>query len=190
MLLTLTGTTPLLMHNVQLADSANQIVKQIAAITSKKSNKTEADETEISRLKFIGGMYYDQVAGPYLPGTNIFKSLIEAARKTRDGKNVEMGLFLLADKAPLQYVGPRNLDEMWGDGTTRFVDRRMVTVNRGRVPGVRPIFPEWRAQIAVDYDPEVIDRDNLESICVRAGVGVGIGDFRRIYGRYVAKLED
>src|SRR5215469_3561807 len=83
--LRLDGVTPLMMHNVRLADPDEPIVRQISDLTAKKSAMTDAERLEVARLKFLGGMYYDQQSGPYLPAANIFASLIAAARKTRKG---------------------------------------------------------------------------------------------------------
>ena len=187
MKLKLTGITPLMMHNVRLADPDEPIVRQIAELTAKKSSMTEADRLEVARLKFLGGMYHDDQHGPYLPAANIFASLIAAGRKTRSGQDVETGVIWLADKAPLRYDGPRKPDELWNGGQSPFVDRRMVTVNRARVPGIRPIFPGWSAEIEIEYDETILDLGELEKFASRAG-RIGVGDYRRFYGRFKAAI--
>jgi hypothetical protein len=176
-----------MMHNVRLADPDEPIVRLISEITAKKSAMTDADRLEVARLKFLGGMYYDEQSGPYLPAANIFASLISAARKTRKGLEVEAGVIWLADKAPLQYEGPRDPDELWNGGKSAFVDRRMVKVDRARVPGIRPVFPGWAAEIEIDYDDTSINLSALENYARRAG-RAGVGDYRRFYGRYTAAI--
>lgn len=175
------------MHNVRLADPDEPIVRQIAEITAKKKAMTDADQLEVARLKFFGGMYYDGEIGPYLPAANIFASLIGAARKTRQGQVVEAGVIWLADKARLEYDGPRDPDMLWNGGDSPFVDRRMVKVGASRVPGIRPIFPGWAAEISIDYDEGSLSLASLRSFAERAG-RAGIGDFRRFYGRYTAAI--
>jgi hypothetical protein len=175
------------MHNVRLADPDEPIVRQINEITAKKSAMTEAERLEVARLKFLGGMYYDEQFGPVLPAANIFASLIQAARKTRKGQDVEAGVIWLADKAPLQYDGPRDPGMLWNDGKSPFVDRRMVKVDRARIPGVRPIFPGWAAEIEIDYDDTIINLSDLEGFAAKAG-RCGVGDYRRFYGRYKATI--
>ena len=187
MKLRLDGVTPLMMHNVRLADPDEPIVRQISDLTAKKSAMTDAERLEVARLKFLGGMYYDQQSGPYLPAANIFASLIAAARKTRKGLDVEAGVIWLADKAPLEYDGPRDPEKLWNGGNSPFVDRRMVKVDRARVPGIRPIFPGWAAEIEIDYDDTSINLSDLETFARRAG-RVGVGDYRRFYGRYKATI--
>ena len=186
--LRLTGTTPLIMHNVQTADPLNHWAREIGKITAKKRNKTDADEVELSRLKFAAGLYYDAVIGPYLPAANIFRCLIEAGAITREGKKIERGVVFLADRSPLEYPGPRDIDGLWGDGATRFVDRRLANVNRARVPITRPIFPEWAALFEVEIDPEVINPDTFVDIAAKAGRAIGVGDYRRFYGKFKAEV--
>jgi hypothetical protein len=176
-----------MMHNVRLADPDEPIVRQISEITAKKTAMTDADRLEVGRLKFLGGMYYDEQSGPYLPAANIFASLISAGRKTRKGPDVEAGVIWLADRAPLQYEGPRDPDQLWNGGKSPFVDRRMVKVDRARIPGVRPIFPGWSAEIEIDYDDTIINLSDLEAYAKRAG-RAGVGDYRRFYGRYTATI--
>jgi hypothetical protein len=188
MILTMTGTTPLIMHNAQTADPLNRYAKAIKELTAKRTNKTDADELEISRLKFIAGLYWDDTDGPYLPAANIFRCLIEAGSMTRDGKKVERGVIFQADRARLEYPGPRDLDEMWGDGTGKFVDRRLAAVNRVRIPVTRPIFPEWSAQFEVLVDDEVLNPEHFAALAQKAGRAVGVGDYRRFYGRFTAEI--
>jgi hypothetical protein len=177
------------LHNVRLADPDEPIVRQIAELTAKKSSMTQADRLETARLKFLGGLYYDSKIGPYLPAAHIFASMIAAARKVRKGQDVESGLIWLADKAPLQYDGPRDPEKLWNGGVSPFVDRRMVTVNRARVPGIRPIFPGWSAEISIEFDDTVLDLSALTGYARRAG-RIGVGDYRRFYGRYRPEISE
>jgi hypothetical protein len=185
--LRLVGSTPLILHNIRLADPDDPVVRQIAGLTAKRSSMTDADRLQVAWLKFLGGLYHDDEAGPYLPATHIFASIIGAARKTRKGMDVESGVIWLADKAPLEYDGPRDPEKMWDNGGGPFVDRRMVRVGQARVPQVRPIFPDWSAEIEIDYDDSILNLADLRAYCERAG-RVGVGDYRRFYGRYRATI--
>ena len=188
MLLTMTGTAPLIMHNAQTADPLNPYAKAIKELTAKRTNKTDADELEISRLKFEAGLYYDDQDGPFLPAANIFRSLIEAGSMTRDGKKVERGVVFLGVQARLEYDGPRDLETLWGDGTGRFVDRRLAAVNRVRIPVTRPIFPDWSCSFEVLVDEEVLNPGAFRSLAEKAGRAVGVGDYRRFYGRFAVEI--
>lgn len=188
MRITLTGTQPLLMHNIALADDQNPIVKAIKELTAKRTRKTEDDKAEIDRLSFVGGLYWTEELGPYLPAENIFRCLMEAGSLTRDGKKIERGLIMQGIEAPLEYPGPRDPAGLWGDGTGAFVDRRMVAVQRQRIPRVRPIFREWAASIDVEIDNSVVDLEQFESIVSKAGKMIGIGDYRRFYGKFAGTV--
>lgn len=190
MRLELTGTSPLMMHNVRLADDQDPYTKEIGKLTAKKNKKTEDDKHEIDRLSFAGGMYYDDDLGPYIPAENIFRCLMEAGKITRSGKTIERGLIFHATRAPLEYDGPRDLDALWNDGEPPFVDRRMVKVQQDRIPRVRPIFPTWAASIEVDIDTRVVDPEQFTDIVSQAGKLIGLGDFRRFYGKFDGKVLD
>jgi len=188
MIIRLVGTQPLLMHNNQTVDPLNSWSKQMAALKGKK-NKTDSDLYELDRLKFGSSLYWDDETGPFLPAANLFRCLMEAGSLVgRLGKTVERSVFFLADRANLLYDGPRNIDELWGDGTGQFVDRRVVVVQRQRIMGVRACFPEWAAEFTVDLDTQTLNLDMFEHILVKAGSAVGIGDFRRFYGKFEATI--
>lgn len=193
MVITLTGTTPLLMHNARLADPDDPHSRAIAEITRKRNNKTDDDNREVSRLQFAGGMYYDPETGPYLPGPNLIRALRNAGNlvaKNRGGKQIERGFIMLTERAGLTYSGPRDLDELWGDGSTEFVDRRMVKIPQGgRVPTTRPIFVKWSAAFEFELDTNEIDKDDFVSYAEKAGRVEGVGDGRRIgYGRFTVEI--
>ena len=182
------GTAPLLMHNVRLADEQDPYVKAIKKLTAKKTKKTEDDNLEIARLKFAGGLYHDPELGPYLPAENIFRCLMEAGSLTRSGKKIERGVIFESTRARLEYDGPRDIDSLWNGGDSPFIDRRMVVVSRQRIPQTRPIFPNWAASIGVEIDLQVLDPDEFEDIVAKAGKLIGIGDYRRFYGKFEGKV--
>lgn len=193
MLIELTGTTPLLLHNARLADPDDPHSRAIAAINAKRNSKTDDDNREVSRLQFAGGMYYDHETGPFLPGPNLIRALRNAGnlvQKNRGGKQIERGFILLTERAGLVYDGPRDIDELWGDGTTAFVDRRMVKIPQGgRVPTTRPIFVKWAARFEFELDGNEIDKDAFVAYAEKAGRVEGVGDGRRIgYGRFAVSV--
>jgi hypothetical protein len=192
MIITLTGTTPLIMHNSRLADPDDSYTKAIAKITSKKTDQTEDDRVAKHRLQFAGGLYYASEVGPYLPSPNLIRSLRNAANlvlRNRGGKQIERGFVLLVDRAPLEYDGPRDLDELWGGGTTKFVDRRIVGIGKSKLPTTRPIFPKWAARFEFELDGNEIDEDMFAAFAEKAGKAEGIGDGRRLgMGRFAVKI--
>lgn len=182
----ITGTSALLMHNARLADPLDPITKEKAKVSAKRK-KTEEDQELLSHLEWQGGLYWHDAVGPYLPGDNVFKSLIEAARKSKDGKRVEQGLLITTDQNPLAYDGPRTLDEMWED--KRFVHRCTVKQQMSRIVRTRPIFHSWRTQVEGRFDDSVLNAEDVESFAEIAGKYIGVGDWRPKHGRFDVKVE-
>jgi hypothetical protein len=194
-IITLTGTSPLIMHNSRLADPDDFYVKEIRKLINKKTDQTEDDRLEKYRLQFAGGLYHDEEIGPYLPLPNLIRSLRNAANlvfKNRGGKQIERGFAPVSQRAPLEYVGPRDLDGLWGNGdpnTNRFVDRRIAKVGSGKMPVCRPIFPQWAASFEFELDGNEIDDAAFHAYATKAGKAEGVGDARRLgYGRYTVEI--
>ena len=176
----LKSVCPMLQHNGQTADPINPFAKSIKAISGKRS-KTDADHDELARLSFLGGLYMDE-DGPVIPPQNIRGMLIRAARKRKEGKLAEAGIFIL-DNSYLEYDGPRNADALWEDESFRH--RSIVVVSRSRVPRTRPIFNEWEAKVKVNYDDDVLNESQLDEWFAIAGSIIGQGDYRPQYGRFM-----
>lgn len=192
--LTATGTRPLLMHNVRLASPFNPHAKKLKQLNGKKSaTRTDEDRVEIARTEWEGGLYFDDELGPYIPAANVFASLLRGARRVRKGPKVEGGVMLADLVHPLVYRGPRDVDGLWGGGpfVSEFVDMQTVSSNpsAARSPKVdrcRPIFRAWAFEADVDLDESTIDLADFVEVAEIAGAQIGIGDYRQLYGRYMA----
>lgn len=185
-----TGTRAVLMHNIRLASPMDPYAKQLKELNAKRSKvKTDEDRIEIARTEWQGGLYWSEATGPYIPGSWLFKCLVEGARLTRAGKKIERGVQISDLEIPLLYTGPRDLESMWGDnGQSPFVDFRSVRVGAARVDRCRPIFHSWKFATILDVDPGIIDLDELVTIARDAGAMVGMGDYRQQYGRFEAEV--
>lgn len=179
--LDITGTAPLLMHNARLADPLDSMARNLKKVTS-KLKKSEDDHLEMARLEFLGGLYHDAEAGPYIPGDNIFAVLVAAGRKRKLGKKVTEGMFVTSGVNRLDYKGPRTPSELWDDGN--FMHRASVKVGMQRVNRTRPRFIGWSASASLHLDAEVLDLDDLRDIVEIAGRLVGLGDWRPRFGRF------
>ncbi|WP_435109765.1 hypothetical protein [Nocardiopsis synnemataformans] len=186
--ITCTGTRPLLLHNVQLASPLNPYAKKLKSLNSKRT-KTDEDRMEIARVEFEGSLYFDAELGPYLPAQNLFQSLIAGARLNKAGKKIERGVAITDFMLPLVYDGPRTVDGLWGGGESPFVDIRPVTVQRMKVDRCRPVFREWLVEAEALIDPKVIEFEEFCDVAKNAGALEGLGDFRKMYGRYAAEIE-
>lgn len=187
--LTGTGTRPLLMHNVQLASPLNAYAKKLKSLNSKRT-KTDEDRMEVARVEFEGSLYFDPEVGPYVPGPNLLASLVEGGRLTKSGKKVERGVNVADLVMPLIYRGPRDIESLWGGGESEYVDLRTVVVQRNKVDRCRPIFREWTFEAEILLDPSVIDLAEFAEVAGNAGAMAGIGDYRRMYGRYSVGIEE
>ncbi|MGD9604456.1 MAG: hypothetical protein AB7V59_21790 [Gammaproteobacteria bacterium] len=184
--MTCTGTTPLLMHNARLSNPLDEIAKAMKRVTSKRT-KTEEDHEELARLEHLGGLYLDPDLGPYLPGQNFERCLVDAARITKSGKKIERGVFVETNVNPLAYTGPRDVDGLWKD--ENFRHSASVKVGTNRVTRTRPQFRQWAVEAEGQYDPAVINLDELAEIAGTAGRMIGLGDWRPRYGRFEALVE-
>lgn len=182
----LRGTAPLISHNIRLANPLDPIAKAMKLISGKRK-KTEDDLLQLARLEFEGGLYLYPEIGPYVPGENIEKCVIEGARVTKQGKQVERGLFVSDNIVPLIYTGPRTAEQLWDDERFRHV--AAVRVGQSRVMRMRPIFHEWALEADAELDPGLLAIETLQQIVDDAGSMVGLGDHRPRYGRFTAHIE-
>lgn len=176
------GTMPMMMHNGAMVDPRNAYVKQIRELTGKRT-KTEDDHVQIALLEFMGGMYYDDKLGPFIPAQNIDATIRGGARLLKRGKMIERGVYLMEDRIKLEYTGTRERVAMFDAG---FSDIRNVRIGTSQVMRCRPIFnPPWWFTFTLAYDKEVISSDDLRLCVEYAGKRIGLNDGRTIrYGRF------
>lgn len=171
---------PMLMHSVNGLDPTHPLVRRSKEITSKKK-KTDADLTELDKLKWEIGLYHDATLGVYVPAIWIESNLRDGAKQEKKGKLFSGAVLVEPFKAPLSYKGPRDIEGMWKAGS--FVDRRPVVINRARVMASRPCFIDWSLKFIVIFDERSLDQRDIEA-ALDAGSRIGLGDFRPRFGRY------
>jgi hypothetical protein len=171
------------MHNVQLASPLNAYAKRLKAMNAKRV-KTDEDRLEIARVEWEGSLYFEPEIGPFIPGANMFRSLINGARLTKAGKKIERGVMVTELVLPLIYKGPRDIPTLWGKGESEYVDVRTVVIQRSKIDRCRPVFRQWAFEADCLIDPKVIDFDEFAEVAANAGEMEGIGDYRLMYGRY------
>jgi hypothetical protein len=186
--LQLTGTAPLLMHAPRTVNPLDEITKEIKSYTGKRTKTLEDHET-IARLEWEAGLYFDPEVGPYLPDVNVLRCLQDSAKITRDGRNVERGVFSVESILPLQYPGPRGTNgggkqQLWDHNLK---DLRVVGNQQNSVMRCRPMFPGWSLDVSLLIDESVIDAEQVVAIAKRAGVMIGLGDYRPRFGRFNAE---
>ncbi len=183
----LNGLTPLVMHNVRLADNLDPYVKLIKPINAKGTRKTDADYAEIERLEWHGGIYHEPGIGVYVPTWNVVRCFERAAAITRNGANIIRAFPITTEKIPLSYAGPQDISELWERPEFRW--RTVVGVQRNKISRTRPIFRQWSLTLDAELLEDVMDFDVFESIVHLAGRAEGLGDARKLgYGRFQAEV--
>lgn len=184
---TVRGTAPLLMHNERLANPFDEITRAIKAITAKKSRQTDVDHEDVQRLEWEGGLYFSHTHGPYIPGANWKKCLMEAATIYKGGAAVKRALTPMDAEIPLLYDGPRNVDALW---EAKFVDVRGVKLNgRTKVQRTRPCFQQWGFATTMLINQNALSLDDLLQYTEQAGTTTGLGDYRPTYGRFTCQVD-
>ena len=181
------GVSPLLMHNGQLANPMNPIVKQMKEITGKHhSKKTDADEIELMRLEFLGGLYISEDTGPFVPCECIEGCIRDAARISSKGRQVTAGLQVDPDRVRLEYEGPRTAEDLYAD--KNFVDVRPIKLKKSTtVMRTRPRFDSWSASFEVMTIDEVLNISDVKKFIEKAGMLKGLMDYRPKFGRFVVR---
>lgn len=181
----LEGTSPLLVHNIQLANPDNYWTKRIQAITAKRK-KTEEDRQEISRLEFQGSLYTDDGV-IVIPTANVRKCFQETAKTTKQGKQITRAVNPIALTVPLIFKGPQTVDGLVED--QNFYDITMVGVSGRRVVRTRPIFREWGLTVEWEIVTEAMDYEDFVKIVKLGGIIEGLGDNRvGGYGRFEGEV--
>lgn len=186
--ITLTGTTTLLMKNIQLGDPDNEYVREIGKLNALKTKITDDQRKERDFLKWRGAFYWDEIDGPIMPAANVFRSIQQAGGLTRNGKDVERALIIHDMQARLEFPGKRDVDSLWEGGKGIHVDRRMAVINRAPVVNVRPCFPEWACTFRFDLDEDVLSLEDFTWLADKAGRLIHIGDYRRFFGAYAVEI--
>jgi hypothetical protein len=184
--ISLSGTSPLLMHNPQMVDPEFELNREIKALTSKRK-KTDDDLRQIERLEWFGGLYVSD--GVIVqPTAKVRKCLINTARISKMGKMVERALSLSSLSVPLTYPGPRDPQDVFADKA--FHSRLSVGIGNKRVMRVRPKFLPWSLTVSgIFVEDAGLNVDEFERIVELAGMVEGIGDGRNIgYGRFDGKV--
>jgi hypothetical protein len=170
------------MHGNGLADPISEDAKKMKRLSGKRT-KTDEDHIAMRRIEFESGLYFDPEQGPYLPGPNIAKCLLLAARIRRNGPKVERGLILVSPINPLEYDGPRDVSGLWGN--LKFRHTAPAKLNgKSTVIRCRPIFQQWKTTATALINPSVLPPDELAEIANDAGQMVGVGDWRPWHGRF------
>lgn len=169
------GEAPLIVQSDTLADPLHPLSLRYKEVT-RKQKKTDADQRAMGDLEFEAGLYIDDKLGPYMPGDNVMKCLVEAARLSKAGKQMERGVMIQDQRIALEYDGPRTLNALLRSPDYHY--RKTVVVGKARTVRVRPYFREWALEFSFAFLPEVVDARAIASAMETAGQLIGIGQRR------------
>jgi hypothetical protein len=153
---------------------------------SGKRKKTDADYDEMSRLEWLAGLYRSE-DDLLIPDHVIESLMIAGAKKQKLGTQARCGLYF-TQHATLDFQGKPHvinddtLAEMFESGD--FTHKVRAKVGMARVMRTRPIFRHWVCMAEFQYDPDVLNRRDVEGIASAAGRFVGMGDWRPKHGRF------
>lgn len=188
--ITVTGTTPLLMHSDAGVNAEHPLNKAKALLTKKTASKRTAEENrEIRRLEWLLGVYTDGEQVIY-PTANVVRCLKEAGKVTKQGTQITRGLSLDGIEVPLRYAGNghKSIEDLFDDA--HFVDERSVGVGQKRVMRTRPRFMPWSLGVEGELFDDVMDVGDLRRIAELAGRAIGLGDNRvNGFGRFTVEVE-
>lgn len=193
----LRGTSPLLCHNPQMVDPECEYNRQIKTFTSKRK-KTEDDIKQIEYLEWFGGIYTADIDGRVVvsqPTSKLRKCLVNAARITKQGKQIERAVITTALHVPLLYDDAKQLPDIDDElkrlqGESVYNSRLSVGIGNKRVMRVRPQFVRWAMVVpAVFLSDAGLNYDELCNIFDLAGRAERIGDNRvNGYGAFIGRI--
>ena len=127
-----------------------------------------------------------EVTGVALPAENVRRSLIEAAKATRDGPKAKRAISCTDVAVPLMYPGwenhwsPEELFKRPGFKLTR-----MQRTSSGASPNTWPRFDGWGLAVRLNVDEDVMGGAEFWALADRAGRIEGLGACRPLgYGRF------
>jgi len=187
----LVGNGALLIHSNKAANPLSKEAKIMKEL-QKKRGKTDADYAILSRQEWEAGLYlYEGVA--VMPAQNIEKTFLLGARKSKNGKQFESGVFLEEDFCPLSYNGPKiktsNTNGAFPDSELdKFYEhhnwKEMVRVSTQQILRTRPIFHDWSCNANILFDGNIINERTLLSCIQDAGRLIGLCEKRPRLGRF------
>lgn len=181
------GTAPLIMHSCKCVNPLHPIRKEMDKLTGKR-NKTDDDIVKIADLEWEAGAYWDDNVGLYIPGENIEATIVNGAKASKKGKDIQKYCIVTSDIVPLNYFANLTKEQLISDLNYR--DTRIMTVKKSRIMRTRPRFNRWQIEFNLMYDETGIDIDTIKNAIEYAGAYVGLCDSRPRYGKFVSIIEE
>ena len=175
------GSSPLLMHSDRFANPLDPLTKAHKEMTGKRK-KTDDDFIAIAKSEFIGGCYWNEDTGFFIPSQNLESCLIAAAKLQKLGVKFKQGVVVLEDELPLDSFKNMTPEKLWEN--PKNVDARGVKVGMAKIMRYRPIFRNWSLSATVMVNEDVVNLNEVKKALTDAGALIGLGDYRPRFGRF------
>lgn len=196
----LRGTSPLLCHNPQMVDPENEFSRELKTISGKRK-KTEEDYKRMEWLEWYGGIYTGVIDGQMRvtqPSSKVRKCLINAARISKQGKQIERAVIMTQLNVALIYEGSEAVTDLAAEldrlqSNPAFNSRLSVGIGgTKRVMRVRPQFPQWGMIVQAEFVTDAgLNFSELQAITDLAGRAERIGDNRvNGYGAFLGFVRE
>lgn len=184
---TIEGVSPLIMHSCAGMDEDNPFAKEKAEIIRKRaSNRTSADIVRLKEINTALGLWINENGEPEIPTTAVRRMLEDAAKKLKQGGLVREGLFVKSTTFHYDKTLGETLDELAKNKKVQFTVA--VVIQRKRLLTTRPHFKEWKLEITIDAEDDLVDKSQLQQWLEIGGRRIGIGAWRPTnsgyYGRF------
>jgi hypothetical protein len=179
---TIEGTTPLLMNKFTDAAAVALAAGTSAVMAGNKGTPREQAEKRL---------YVDESGVLHVPGTNIFRAIIDAGVFHKAGRakiTTQKSSLVPAAVALVELVCPIRVD---GGEPKWEVDSRSVVIpsTGGRVMAHRPRLDRWAISFTLEIDTGMFSTSLVRQLVDDAGKRIGLGDFRPArkgpFGRFV-----
>lgn len=140
-------------------------------------------------LEFMGSLYLiNDDSDPCIPAHVMYGVLVGkggAARSQKMGKQAKLGV-IVTKHFPIDYDGPKEAEKLWKN--KKFVNQQFENIQGSKILRTTPIFPEWSAEIEIEYNPDFVAFDLVKSWIEIAGNQCGLMERRPVFGRFVSKI--
>ncbi len=168
----ITGITPMLIHNGRTANPLNSYSKALKALTSKRK-KTDDDVHAILDLQWEASLYWSDAIGLYMPVENILASLLKACKKHKLGPSISGFVFNEPLGFPIITANHDNFEALKADPENKFV--KAVTIQKSKTVTCRCILKEWKLNFNCDIDGSIIEPNEVRTVINTMSNRVGLG---------------
>jgi hypothetical protein len=186
------GVSPLLLNNPQTVDRFNKFSKKIAAITAKRTSRTDEDHLELRRLEVESKLYFDDALGVYVPSTWLLEAIVKNSFKVAKVgmSRARGGVFMTASKCKLNFAGMEKVKTV-DDIVLNDEFHRIMNIPQGQVRLIKacPSFVDWSFTAVIEFDDSIIDARAITRTVEHASRYNGFGDFRPTFGRATGTVQ-